>query len=81
MLTRSPTARRMTLGHLMKVFQARKSVRKGEMAPLAPVECNIEQSVLGSPGALKKCNDAPTAARGAPTIQTKLLTRRHRTSP
>ena len=51
------------------------------MAPLAPVECNIEQSVLGSPGVLKKCNDAPTAARDAPTIQTKLLTRRHRTSP
>ena len=62
LLTRSPAARQMTLGHLLGVFQARKGVRKGEMAPRAPVAWGIEKCVFGSPGALQ--TSPPTAAFG-----------------
>ena len=62
LLTRSPAARQMTLAHLIRVIQARKSVREGEMAPRAPVAWSVEKGVLGSPGALK--TSPPAAAFG-----------------
>ena len=52
----------MTLGHLLSVFQARKGVRKGEMAPRDPVARGVVKPVLRSPGALK--TSPPTAAFG-----------------
>ena len=52
----------MTHGHLLGVFQARKGVRKGELAPRASVARGMEKPVMGSPGALK--TSPPTAAFG-----------------
>jgi len=49
-------------GYLLGVFQARKGVRKGEMAPRASVARGMEKPVMGSPGALK--TSPPTAAFG-----------------
>ena len=47
-------------GHLLGVFQERKGVRKGELAPRDPVARGMEKCVLRSPGALK--TSPPTAA-------------------
>ena len=40
-------------GHLLGVFQAKKGVRKGELAPQASVAWGIEKCVLSAPGALQ----------------------------
>ena len=56
----------MTLGHLLGVFQARKGVREGEMAPRASVARGMEKCVLRSPGALKTSPPTATFGRDLP---------------
>jgi len=52
----------MMHGHLLGMFQARKGVREGELAPRDPVARGVGKPVLRSPGALK--TSPPTAAFG-----------------
>ena len=52
----------MMHGHLLGVFQERKGVREGELAPRDPVARGVVKPVLRSPGALK--TSPPTAAFG-----------------